>query len=261
MLPNWDFVKKTTLWQYEDLIKKLNFIKSYPVLWHAYDHDMVQAAVFAHRLFPGINLKAEGYPKHIITTIERLESVGVRNWSDLLSRVSTRAECTAFVSRHDLNFEDFIDVLNYLLRWGFPFQTASRELLEHDDPQEKAFYTVLKQHKLMNSFDFLEQGHTAAGRHTLAENTGLPLGFVTILVHRADIARLPYVGRKTIIPLCGAGYETLARIAAADLNQMESDLEAYFRRTVGKSFDNYKAVIVLNLLVTCAQALPVIMDA
>ena len=24
MKPNWDYVKKTTLWQYEDLIKKLN---------------------------------------------------------------------------------------------------------------------------------------------------------------------------------------------------------------------------------------------
>jgi hypothetical protein len=41
---------------------------------------------------------------------------------------------------------------------------------------------------------------------------------------------------------------------------MESDLEAYFRQTQGKSWENYKAVIVLKGLVTGARALPVIME-
>lgn len=259
MQPSWDYVKKTTLWQYEDLIKKLTAVMAYPAIWQAYNHDMTQAAAFARRLFPEKSSSTGEYPSQVLSTFERLRSAGISDWGDLLLKIPTRAECTAFVRERDLSFEGFIDVLNYLLRWAFPFQTASRELLDHNNPQEMACYLLLKQNKLMSSFDILEQGHTLSGRQVLAELTGLPMGFLTSLAHRADIARLPYVRRKTILPMCGAGYDTLARIAAANPAQMESDLETYFRRTQGKSWKNYKAVIVLKLLVTGAHALPVIM--
>ena len=260
MQPNWDFVKKTTLWHYEDLIKKLNIVTAYPVIWRKYNHDMNQAAAFAHRLFRDKNIEAGEYPAQILHTISHLESTGIGDWGSLLSRVTTRNDCITFVTERNLKFEEFIDVLNYLLRWAFPFQTTSRELLEHENPQEMSCYDVLKKHNLMNSFDILGQGCTLAGRRALAKHAGLPQDFVTILVHRADIARLPYVRRKTILPVCGAGYDTLAKIAAADLAQMESDLDVYFQRTLGKPWKNYQSVIVLKGLVTGAQALPVIME-
>ena len=44
MDPNWDYVKKITLWSYEDLIKKLTVLVNYLVLWQAYNHNMTQAA-------------------------------------------------------------------------------------------------------------------------------------------------------------------------------------------------------------------------
>ena len=260
MQPDWDYVKKNTLWRYDDLIKKLTAITVYPFIWQSYNHDMPRAAVFARRLFVDKNIEAGEFPAAVIRSFERLEAAGIKDWGSLLAKVATRADCTAFVAKHNLNFEEFIDVLNYLLRWAFPFQTPSRELLEHDNPQEMSYYAVLKRHKLMNSFDILERGYTLIGRRALADLTGLPLDFVTSLAHRADIARLPYVRRKTILPVCGAGYDTLAKIAAADVAQMESDLDAYFRRTQGKPWENYKSVIVLKLLLACAQALPVIME-
>jgi hypothetical protein len=260
MQPSWDYVKKTTLWHYEDLIKKLNVLMVYPVIWQAYNHDMTQAAAFAHRLFPDKNIEAGEFPAQVLASFERLKSAGISDWSSLLSRITSRAECTAFVTEHNLNFIEFIDVLNYLLRWAFPFQTSTRELLEHENPREMAYYGALKEHKLMNSLVILEEGRTMTGRQTLAKLTGLQLEFVNALAHRADIARLPYVRRKTILPVCGAGYDTLAKIANADLARMESDLDTYFRRTQGKPWENYRSVIVLKLLVTCAQALPVIME-
>lgn len=260
MQPNWDYVKKTTLWHYENLIKKLIVVMAYPVIWQAYNHDMTQAAAFTHRLFPDKNIEAGEFPAAVICMFERLEAAGIKDWGNLLAKVTTRVDCTAFVTEHNLNFEELIDVLNYLLRWAFPFQTASRELLEHDSPQEMSYYDVLKLHKLMNSFDILERGRTMTGRCVLAELTGLPLEFVTTLVHRADIARLPYVRRKTILPVCGAGYDTLDKIAATDLAQMESDLDTYFLRTRGKSWKNYRSVIILKGLLITAQALPVIME-
>ena len=260
MQSNWDYVKKTTLWQYEELIKKLNAVTNYPAIWQAYNHDMPQAVAFARRLFAGSDLEAGEYPASIIRTIERLNAAGITNWGSVLAKIGDRAGCIGFITEHGLNFEEFIDVLNYLLRWGLPFQTATRELLLHDSLQEMTYYEVLKRHKFMNSFDLLEQGHSSAARRRMAELTSLPLGFITTVVHRADIARLPYVRRKTILAVCGAGYDSLAKIAAASIPQMEADMDSFFMRTQGKPWENYRSVIILKGLVTGAQALPVIVE-
>lgn len=260
MQADWDYVKKTTLWCYEDLITKLNAVTVYPLIWRAYNHNLRQAVDFARRLFCDRNIEAGEYPAAVIDTCERLQAAGVSDWASLLAKVATRADCAAFIANYGLNFEEFIDVLNYLLRWAFPFQTATRELLEHESPQEMSYYAPLKHHKLMTNFDLLTRGRTPADRCTLATLTGLTPEFITVLVHRADIARLPYVRRKTILPVCGAGYTTLAKIAAADLAQMESDLEAYFQRAQGKSWANFKSVIVLKTLITGAQSLPRIIE-
>lgn len=253
---NWEYVKKTTLWHYEDLLKKLNAVLAYPLIRNAYNHSMPQAVDFARRLFRHSNIAVGEFPARVITTFGRLQAVGVNHWADLLTWVATREACTSFVETKGLIFEEVIDVLNYLLRWAFPFHTATRELLDHEDPQEMEYYAIFKRHKLMCSFDLLERGCTPGERQFLARQTGLPQHFITSIIHRADIARLPYVRRKTILPLCGAGYDTLAKIAAADLTTMEADMEAYFRQTRGKPWDDFRSVIVLRGLVTGANALP-----
>ena len=260
MQPNWDYVKKTTLWNYEDLIKKIRFVTSFPTLWKAYNTNLTQAIVFARNMFPENNIEAGEYPARVISTIEKLKSGLVIDWGHLLENISSRSDCKKFIAEHNLHFEEFIDVLNYLLRWAFPFQTSSRELLDHGSLQEMTWYEDLKKHKLSTSFELLERGHTSAGRIDLANLTKLPLDFVTRLVHRADIARLPFVRRKTILPACGAGYDTLAKIAAADVVNMDSDMQAYFRHKEGKPWENYKSVIVLKMMISGAQTLPIIME-
>lgn len=256
MEANWEYVKKTTLWQYEELLAKLADVLAYPFVQEYYNHSMPQAVEFARRLFPTSNWEAGDYPAELVQTFQRLEAAGIDNWSALLFQVTSREQCSAFVRQHDLGFEPLVDVLHYLLRWGLPFRAATRELLEHGDPQEMAWYAALKQYKLTTNLDLLELGRTPTGRETLANTTGLPENFVTTLVHRADISRLPFVRRKTILPVCGAGYDTLARIASADTSQMEADLDAYFQRTQGKPWADFKSVIVLRGLVAWARALP-----
>jgi hypothetical protein len=123
-----------------------------------------------------------------------------------------------------------------------------------------SYYEVLKQHNVMNNFDVLEQGQTGKGRSNLAEQTGLPQAFITSLAHRADIVRLPQVRRKTLLPVCGAGYDSLNKIACADVAEMESGLDAFFRSSLGKSWINYRSLIVLKEMVTTARVLPVIME-
>lgn len=256
---NWTYVKKITLWQYEDLLNKLNTVLAYPLIRQAYNHSMPQAIDFARRLFGVDKISAGEYPASLISVFGCLQVSGVRDWGDFLAKVSTRETCVSFVEQYDLHFEQVIDVLHYLLRWAFPFYMASRELLDHDNPQEMEHYPVLKQHRLMCSFELLEQGRTESDRRSLLAQTHLPLKFLTAIIHRADIARLPYVRRKTILPVCGAGYDTLAKIAGADVAKMEADMITYFQRTRGKTWNDFKSVIVLRGLVTEAKALPKLM--
>ena len=77
---------------------------------------------------------------------------------------------------------------------------------------------------------------------------------------RIPSVRTPVYLLSSPYTVCGAGYDTLAKIASANLEQMDSDLDAYFQHTRDKPWKNYKAVIVLKGLVAGAQALPVIMD-
>ena len=260
MQPDWTYVNKTSLWNYDELLKKLNDVLTYPVIRQAYNMDMSLAAAFCQHLFHGNNIEADGYPAQILATMTQLELVGVVNWSDLLCRISCRDDCMVFIGDNNLQFEELINILNYLLRWGFPLQIATRELLDHHNSLEMSYYEVLKQHKLMNNFDVLEQGQTGKGRSNLAEQTGLPQAFITSLAHRADIVRLPQVRRKTLLPVCGAKYDSLNKIACADLAEMESGLDAFFRSSMGKSWIDYRSLIVLKEMVTTARVLPVIME-
>jgi hypothetical protein len=255
----WNEVKKITLWQYEELIVKLNTVLAYPLIRQAYDHSIPQAVEFSRALFSGRDIAGGEFPASMLAAFERLQTAGVCSWTDLLAKVAKRESLIEFIEQQHLAFEEVIQVLNYLLRWALPFYTASRELLDHEDAQEMANYAILKQHRIMCSFDLLEQGRTGADRQVLMQQTGLPKEFVSSLVQRADIARLPYVRRKTILPVCGAGYDSLAKIAAADLSKMEQAMEAYFQRTQGKSFADYKSVIILHGLVIWAKALPEIL--
>ena len=252
MHANWDYVKDTTLWPYEALIEKLQAVLAYSFIQQYYTHTMPQAAAFLQRLILPAEWERNPYWSQVTATFAHLHAAGVQDYADLVARVATRAQCLSFLAHNGLAFPHLIDVLNCLLRWTLPFATATRELLKHDDPQEMAYYLALKQRRLTESFSLLERGRLHAERIVLIQATGLPEAFVIQIVHRADIARLP---------LCGAGYDTLAKIAAADLPEMEAAMNAYFLRTQGKSWKAFKSVILLRGLIRGAQALPAIVEA
>lgn len=258
MQPDWNYVKQTTLWEYEDLLQKLNAVLRYPVIRQAYNHSMPQAADFALRLFPENDQGVSEYTAGILASMQQLHQSGVADWADLLEKIGSRKKVVTFLTQTPLAFEQLIKVLHYLLRWGFPFYTAIRELLDHDSPHEMPAYTILKRLHLACSFDLLERGTTAQQRADLAALAGLPQVCVDALVHRADLARLPFVRRKTILPLCGAGYNTLARLAAADRAAMDADMQTYFA-SLGKQWADYKSVIILRGLIAGARALPPIL--
>jgi hypothetical protein len=105
----------------------------------------------------------------------------------------------------------------------------------------------------------LEHCRTKTGRAALSKAAEIPESFILALVHRADISRLAYVRGKTVKHLCGGGYDTLDKLANADLVRMEKDMDAYYR-TMGKRLEDFKSVIPLSWMIGGARVLPGVIE-
>ena len=150
-------------------------------------------------------------------------------------------------------------MLKHVFRWVLPFKAPLREFFDIDNDTRRAYLALLKQHKLSSNIDILEHCRTRGGRAELSRITELPEAFILNLVHRADISRLAYVRGKTVKHLCGGGYDTLDKIANADLEKMEEEMDAYYR-TMGKSLADFKSVIPLAWMVGGARILPRVVE-
>lgn len=255
---NWDRVKKQTLWSYEDLVGKLLSVLAYNFVQEHYDHTMEQAQVYAAKIRQGYlqdRGEATAYIDSIATHLAELERRRIGTYSELVHQVATREQCLAFLQQTGFAFDPLIQVLNYLLRWVLPFKTPIREFISLDRDADARYLDALKVQKLGSNLDLLEAGRAEAGRVQVASITEIPAVYVLALVHKADISRLAYVRGKTVRHLCGGGYDTLERIASADLAEMEERMDAYYR-TLGKSFADFKSVIPLAWMVGGAKILP-----
>ena len=265
---DWDRVKKETLWSYEDLLGKLLNVLAYTFVQEHYNHTMEGAQLYAGKIRAGY-LQNQGdttvYIDRISSSFEELEKLRIGTYSDLVHQIATREKCVAFIQRYDfdleaLNFEALIQVLNYLLRWVLPFKTPLREFIDANNELEIGYLKALKVQKIASNLDLLELGRTEAGRVQLESSTKIPADDLIALVHKADISRLAYVRGKTVRHLCGGGYDTLERIANVDLAEMETRMDAYYRK-LGKSLTDYKAVIPLAWMVGGAKILPQVVIA
>jgi len=259
---NWNRVKKQTLWSYEDLIKKLLSALAYDFVQEHYNHTMKQAQAYAKKIRRGY-LHNQGdmtaYIDNIVTNFETLETLRIGPYSKLVHQVATREQCVAFLQQTDFDFDRLIQTLNYLLRWVLPFKTPLREFIDADGDIDVKYLEALKILEIRSNLDLLEIGRTKAGRVQLADANGIPLAFVTGLVHEADISRLAYVRGKTVKYLCGGGYDSLQKIAIANLAEMEAKMDAYYR-TLGKSLADFKSVIPLAWMIGGARTLPQVMQ-
>lgn len=261
MVINWDYVKERTLWSYEDLIKKLQRTLGYRFVQEQYNHSMDDAIDY-------VNMVQAGYLQHrgdrkwlddLITNFTWLRRAGIQNYQELIDAVADREQCERFLYESGLGFPELIDTLNYLLRWVLPFPTPLREFIDTRDSTQMAYYERLKARRMTMSLDLLEQGRTAAQRTQLAAETAIPADFLLALVHKSDLSRLAYVRGKTIGHLCGGGYDTLAKLANADLPEMEAAMRVYYT-SIGKRFEDFKSVVPLEMLVGGARILPLIVE-
>ena len=254
---DWDHVKKITLWQYEQLIEKMLNVLDYGFVQELYNHTMDEAAAYSERIRHGYqqNGRESALISEITEHFKILGSMDILSYRDLVLQIDTRAKCETFLHKTGIQFEALIQILNYLFRIVLPFKCTVKELVEADDDVNTEYLRILKTQKIRSNLDVLENYHTKASRADLAGETGMAEAFIVDLVHRADISRLAYVRGKTVKHLCGGGYNTLEKIANADLRRMETDMTAYYT-TIGKSFSDFKAVIPLDWMIGGAKNLP-----
>jgi len=255
---DWNSVKTQTLWSYEDLIGKLQGVLAYSFVQELYNHTMQQAWDYAQGIRRGYLQNRGEMIGYIDGTADLLEKLGEQEritYSELVHQVVTREDCVAFLQRAGFEFDQLIQVLNYLLRWVLPFKSPLREFIDANNAGEISVLEVLKRQKIGSNLDLLEIGRTPARRDQLASAAGIPTGFVNALVHKADISRLAYVRGKTVKHLCGGGFDTLDKIANANLAEMEVKMDAYYR-TLGKSLADFKSVVPLSWMIGGAKILP-----
>ena len=261
MVINWEYVKQRTLWNYEELIKKLCRTLSYDFVLAHYNHSMDEAIDYLSALHGNEMQQPEkrAWVEGLAANFAWLKRVGVQNYLDLVQQVESRQKCEAFLKSSGMDFLALIDTLNYLFRWVLPFPTPLREFFNTEDASELRALEALKEHRITTSLDLLEQGRTPGKRSHLVNMSGIAPELLLRLVHQADLSRLPYVRGKTVRHLCGGGYDMVAKLANADLQEMEVTMDAYYH-TLGKELADFKSVIPLAPLIHWARILPGIFE-
>jgi hypothetical protein len=255
---DWTSVKKQTLGSYEDLIEKLLEVLAYNFVQEHYDHTMKQAQAYAKKIRRGyLQNRGDKTAKidNMIANLRKLGALRIGTYSKLIYHVATREQCIAFLRRTDFDFDQLIQTLNYLLRWVLPFKAPIREFIDAGSVIDARYLEVLREQRIRSNLDLLEAGRARAGRVQLSNTTGIPLAFLTSLVHKADISRLAYVRGKTVKHLSRGGYDTVDKIATANLAEMEEKMDAYYG-TLGKRLADFKLVIPLSWVIGGAQILP-----
>ena len=259
---DWGRAKRVTLWTYEELIAKLQGVLGYRWAREHYDHDLHQAVQYARAIRRGY-LWNEGervaYVDEMARHLSRLGQLGVGSYGELMERVGTRAACRVFLGQTKFDFEALLQVLDYLLRWVLPFEVPLREFADVEDEGELKLLAALKGLKITTNLALLEAGRKATGRVKLARTTGAPAGQLLAWVHRADISRLAFVRGKTVKHLCGGGYDTLDKLAKAELEEAEPRMAEYYA-TLGKTLRDFAAVIPLMWMIGGARTVPKVVE-
>ena len=258
---NWDQVKKKTLWHYEKLIAKILDVLKYNFIQEYYDHNMVDAGVYTRKIRQGYlqNKKEAEFIDEIARHFQSLNLLGISNYQELVENVSTKSNCERFLQETGFSFDALIEVLNYLFRWVLPFKIPIKELLDTMSDTNTSYREILKAQRIRSNLDIVETLWSKRGRKIFAAETGIDRIFLLELTHRADISRLAYVRGKTIMHLCGGGYDTLNKLADAEIMEAEADMTAYYE-TLGKTFSDFKNVIPLDWMIGGAKVLPKIIE-
>jgi predicted MPP superfamily phosphohydrolase len=252
---DWNLAKKMTLWNYEELIKRIAEVFSYSFIQEHYNHNMKEATSYSEKLL-GYDLKHEKYVSRMAKILKTLEGLKVENYADLIHRIENKEKCEDFLRKTKLPFEDLILVINYVFRWVFPRRLYLRELIDTENECHKIYIEKLRNRRIRFNLDILENGRTREGRKKLSKDTGIPESSILDLVNVADMSRLPYSNRKTVKHLLAGGYDSVAKLAQTDSERIVEDMRSYFERIVIR----LSGFVDLRGIAQWAKTMPIIVE-
>jgi len=258
---DWSIVKKKTLWQYDELITKISDVLSYSFVQIYYNHSMPDALKYSEKILCNYiqNGKKLTFINEISEHLRKFNNLGIENYLKLLKQINSKEKCKEFIEMTSFKFDALIQVLNYLFRWVLPFKSPVRELLETISNANDPNFEIIKKHRVRYNLDVLEYYRSLEVREKFISETGISKEYLYNVVHRADISRIAYVRGKTIKHLCNGGYDTLDKLAHADLKKMEDDMTKYYE-IIGKKFSDFKTVIPLDWMIGGARTIPQILE-
>lgn len=226
---DWDELRKEMipLKDFEDMRRRWREAFAFPFVQTAYNFRMPQIAAHTRRLLEeDTRGRYADYAQSLTATFDRLRQAGVRDVMDIVGRVDGRGQFEQFIGQAGLEASGLIAALKFLVYWFIPSNKYLSGLVGADSPLQPAI-RVLRGQNIRTSLDILQQGLTRADRKALAEKCDLPEAEINELLNRADLSRMPWASKATISNIIGAGYGSLAQLAAADYEQVYRDFFRY----------------------------------
>jgi hypothetical protein len=226
---NWDEVQKAIYptKNYEEICQRLNSSFSYRFVCDAYNFHMPKLEDYTEQLLGG---DARGrysvYKSTLKNIIAKLPREGVGNVLGLIKKTSSKPNLESLVSQSGIPAIEIATVLKYLLYWVIPGEKYLSGLVRGELYLHEAIRN-LHEIGIRYNLELLQDGLTSSARNILAVKCQMPVTTLTDLVHRADFSRLPWASKATISNIIGAGYSSLAKLAAANPQQLIEDFFHY----------------------------------
>jgi hypothetical protein len=237
MTVDWDEVNKafSPIKGYADMRQRLRVSFGYEFVRQAYNFSIPEVAGYTRRLLGGdARGRYTDYLTLLVRLIAELQRAGVSDVLDLAGRVETLAQFENFILQSGIPALDLAAVLKYLIYWVIPMEKYLSGLVRDDDQTTLQAIQTLREIGIRTNLELLQKGISPTGRRALIDSSGLAEAVVAGLINRADFSRLPWASKATISNIIGAGYGSLAQLAAADPQQLYADFFRY-GEAIGKN--------------------------
>ncbi|MHA1907892.1 MAG: hypothetical protein ACW98Y_11400, partial [Candidatus Thorarchaeota archaeon] len=95
---DWSRVKELTLWNYDELVSKIQQVLEYQFVQKHYDRKLKKVGTYTASLLNyREDRKYEEYSKRNLNTLRQIEIFGIQTISDLLSTCHDSDECVNFI--------------------------------------------------------------------------------------------------------------------------------------------------------------------
>jgi hypothetical protein len=218
---------------FEDLSRRWREGFSYPCVRSSYNFTMPEMETYAARQLGEDTLnRYVDFATEMRAGFRQLHEAGARNVLDLVESIQTREAFEGFIAEKQISPSVLISNLKYMVLWFIPMKKGLGEL-HRGDPRLAKAISQLRGIGIRYNLDLLERGLTLTERLSLADQCNAPLEDINEMVNRADFSRMAWASKATISNFFGAGYQSLAQFAAADLDQV---CENFFRygQSIGK---------------------------